>query len=214
MSTKKKLLGVSGSPRKSATRRALQIALEEAERVYGNRIEVEMISLHGKKIAPCNHCNYCKKNDSLCVIDDAMTELYGKISEADSFLFASPVYAMNVTPQLHAFFSRMRPLHKIKGGVLRNKLGAGIAVGGTRNGGQEQTINSIINACLTRGIIYVGGEPGNYSGAMVCSRDNGPAGVEEDEVGMESLKNMGARIAEVTLMFDPAAVKGREAAAL
>jgi len=202
MSEKKKILGVSGSPRKSSTLRALEIALGEAQHRYDDRVETELVSLHGKKLAPCNHCNYCKRNDSLCVIDDAMTELYEKIAEADSFLFASPVYAMNITPQMHAFFTRMRPLHKVKGGALRNKLAGGIAVGGTRNGGQEQTINAIINACLTRGMIYVGGEPGDYSGAMVWSKDNGPEGVEQDEEGLDALLCMGARIAEVTLMCD------------
>lgn len=203
MSEMRKILGISGSPRKSATYHALEVALGEAERVHGDLVETEMISLHNKKIAPCNHCNYCKNNNSLCILNDAMTDLYEKLVDADAFLFASPVYAMNVTPQMHAFFSRMRPIHRVKGGALRNKIAGAIAVGGTRNGGQEQTVNALINAALTRGIIFVGGEPGDYSGAMVWSKDNGKEGVEEDEEGYDALLCLGARIAELSSLLPP-----------
>jgi len=195
-----KILGVSGSPRRSATYRSLEIALEAAKQKEG--IETEIISLHGKNIKPCYHCDLCKKKKVLCHIEDYMLELYPKLKEADAFIFASPVYAMNITPQLHSLFSRMRPLHEIKGGALRNKLASGIAVGGTRNGGQELTINAIIHACLTRGMIFVGNEPGNYSGAMVWSKDQGAKGVEEDKVGFESIKNLGNRLAEIALIME------------
>ena len=195
-----KILGISGSPRKSATYHSLKIALQAAQQRDG--IETEIIALNGKNIDPCNHCDLCKKKKILCHIEDYMLELYPKLKEADGFIFASPVYAMNITPQLHSFFSRMRPLHEIKGGVLRNKLSCGIAVGGTRNGGQEMTINAITHACLTRGMIIVGNEPGNYSGAMVWSKDKGSTGVEEDEVGLASIKNLGYRFAEIVLIME------------
>ncbi len=195
-----KILGISGSPRKLSTYHALEIALKAAASKEG--VETELISLKGKKIEPCHHCNYCKKNDSLCYIDDYMKELYPKLEEADAFIFASPVYVMNITPQLQALFSRLRPIHKIKGGSLRNKLAAGIAVGGTRNGGQEITLSAIIHSCLARGIIFVGNEPGNYSGAMVWSKDQGAKGVDHDVIGYESLKNLGNRLAEVALIMD------------
>lgn len=192
------VVGVSGSPRKSATYYSLELVLQEAERAGEGEIVTEMINLHDSKVTPCNHCNYCKRNKSLCIIEDSMTEIYPTLREAAAFVFASPVYAMNITPQLAAFFTRMRPLHEVGGGILRNKIATGVAVGGTRNGGQEHTINAIINACLTRGIVYVGNEPGNYSGAMVWSKDNGRKGVDEDTLGRESLINLGGRIAGMT----------------
>ncbi len=192
-----KLLGMSGSPRNMSTYRSLEIALSEAAKHEG--VETEIVALKGMDIAPCNHCNYCKKHDSLCIIDDDMQQLYPKLKEADAFLFASPVYVMSVTPQLHALFTRMRCLHKLKGGVLRNKLASAISVGGTRHGGQEMTVSAIAHACLTRGIIFVGNEPGNYTGAMVWSKDNGRKGVDDDEIGCESLINVGNRLAEVSL---------------
>lgn len=194
-----KILGISGSPRKASTYHALEIALQAAASKGG--VETELISLKGKKIEPCRHCNYCKKNDSLCCIDDYMKELYPKIEEADAFIFASPVYLMNISPHLQALFSRLRPLHKNKGGSLRDKLAAGIAVGGTRNGGQETTLSAIIHSCLAKGIIFIGNKPGNYSGAMLWSKDQGAKGVDHDVIGCESLKNLGNRLAEVALIM-------------
>lgn len=197
-----KVLGVSGSPRKSSTFKATKIALEACAK---ENVDTEIINLKDYKIEPCFHCNYCKKDDSeknrICAIDDDMEKLYDKLISYDGFIFASPVYAMNITPQLHSFFTRFRPLHKIKGGVMRNKLAVGIAVGGTRNGGQESTLNAIANACWTRGIIYLGNEPGNYSGAMVWSKDNGAEGVVEDKTGFDSLINAGERIGKLTKIF-------------
>ena len=59
------------------------------------------------------------------------------------FVIASSVYVFNASPQLGAFFSRMRPLFHIAKTSLRDKFGVAIAVGGTRNGGQEATGTTI-----------------------------------------------------------------------
>ncbi len=190
-----RILGICGSPRTASTWRGLQIAMESAAEELGGEGETELVSFKGKRIEPCNHCNACKKNGGTCVIKDDMTELYDKLIEADAFVFASPVYVMNVTPQMSAFFSRMRPLHAVKGGKLKDKVATAIAVGGTRHGGQEQTVGAIVNACLTRGIVYVGGEPGFYSGAMAWSEDKGAAGIDADLIAVDALKCSGKRIA-------------------
>ncbi|WP_020611542.1 flavodoxin family protein [Sediminispirochaeta bajacaliforniensis] len=197
----KKILGIVGSPRKAATYESLQVALEGARTFSPDDLNVELVSFKGKKIAPCNHCNACKRNGGRCVIEDDMTPLYESLLEADSFIFASPVYAMNMTPQLSAFFSRMRALHDRDGGKLRNKLATAIAVGGRRNGGQELTISNIVHACLTRGIVYVGGEPGFYSGAMVWSGDKGKDVLSFDEEAENSLLSLGRRLAYWTLLI-------------
>ena len=202
-----RILGVNGSPRKSATYRALEIALEAAREMPG--VETDLVSLHNLKVQPCTQCDWCKRNSSLCRIQDDMVGLYPKISEADAFIVASPVYVMSITPQMSAFISRWRPMHHVMKGSLRNKLAAGIAVGGTRNGGQEMTISTLAHAMMARGLIYVGNEPGTYSGAMVWSKDRGVAGTEEDTVGTDSARTLGKRLAEVTVVM----VAGKEALA-
>jgi multimeric flavodoxin WrbA len=200
------ILGICGSPRKAATLKALEIALEAAGEAGAGEVETELVFFKGRKISPCNHCNACKRNGGTCIIEDDMKPLYEKVLKADGFVFASPVYAMNMTPQLSAFFSRLRPLHDETGGKLRNRIATGIAVGGKRNGGQENTISNIIHACMTRGIVYIGGEPGFYSGAMIWSRDKGADWVQDDPVGLDALLHSGRRIAYWTRLV--AAGKG------
>ena len=191
------ILGICGSPRKASTYHALEITLQAAAST--GRVTTEMISLYNKVVQPCNQCDGCKKpgRQELCRIKDDMADIYPRLTGADAIIFASPVYSMNMTPQLDALFSRMRPFFQLKGGALRNKLASAIAVGGSRNGGQESTVMAICHACLSRGLIFVGNEPGNYSGAMVWSNDRGAKGVDEDVSGCESLKNLGSRFAEV-----------------
>ncbi len=61
--------------------------------------------------------------ENWCVIKDDMQELLEKFVEADAYVVASPVYVYTVTPQLLAFFSRMRPLFHVYPEKLRNKFG-------------------------------------------------------------------------------------------
>lgn len=202
-----RILGVNGSPRKSSTYRALELALAAARELDG--VETELISLHGKGVGPCNHCDWCKRNQKLCRLEDDMEQFYPKIMDAHAILVASPVYAMNVTPQMQAFISRWRPIHHVRRGVLRDKLAAGITVGGTRHGGQEIAMSALAHGMMARGLIFIGNEPGNYSGAMVWSHDKGAVGTEEDTVGTDSLRKLGQRLARLALQMEA----GRQALA-
>jgi multimeric flavodoxin WrbA len=195
------ILGINGSPRKSATYRSLEIALAAAE--ASAALKTVIVSLHGKTIKPCIHCNHCKNSTpGHCPIKDYMQELYPVLRDADAYLFASPVYVMNVTPQIHAMFSRMRALHN--SGAFRNKPAAAIAVGAGRNGGQELVINAIFHAAITRGMLFVGNEPDGYhhSGGSVWSKDLGAQGVDIDETGLESITLLGKRLAEITCLLN------------
>lgn len=193
-----KLLGLCGSPRKGATEAVLQAALREAANLPG--IETEFMTLRGKKVQPCTGCDYCKSHKTRCYIEDDMQGLFDTFVAADAFLVASPVYVMGPTPQLAAFFSRLRPVHHVFPGVLRNKVGGAIAVGGTRNGGQEVTVNAIINYMLTRGLVVVGGEIGGYAGGKVWSQDR-REGAGEDHIGMDTVRGLARRVAEVALLL-------------
>ncbi len=195
-----KILGVSGSPRKAATEYALMQALEAAEEVKG--IQTQLISLRNRKIGFCIHCDRCiREETSYCVIhaDDDMHELYEPFYEADAYIIGSPVYDMGVTGQLATFFNRFRSTWnyvKEKPGHFSNKVGSAIAVGGTRNGGQETTINVILGFYYTMGIMVVSGGMGIYHGASVWSKDKKALGAQEDEIGMKNVRTIGRKVAE------------------
>ena len=75
---------------------------------------------------------------------------------------------------------------------LKNKVCGAIAVGGSRNGGQESTISVIHDFLLIHDAIIVGdGEPmAHYGGTGVGDTKN-------DDIGIETSKNLGKRVAEL-----------------
>lgn len=196
-----KLLGICASPRKAATEYVLTQALEAAQEAFPE-IEIELVALRGKRIAPCNDCRYCKRESTFCCIKDDMQPLLEKMIAADGLLIASPVYAMGATPQLHALASRMRPAAHCYPGALRNKFAAAIAVGGTRNGGQECAVTDIINLFGTRSINIVTNERRGYTGGKVWSQDNGAEGAAADEIGLKTCTDLAKKLAEVCVIYD------------
>ena len=196
-----RILGISGSPRKGTTDYLTQIALEEAAKVPG--VEVDFLPLHGRNINHCIQCEQClkldpgKKYDHFCApFHDDMDELIPRFLAADGYIIASPVYEMNVTPLLGIFMGRFRPLWRVFKGVHRNKVGGAIAIGGTRHGGQELTVQMINSFYLLNEMLAVSGPSGGYCGACVWSRDKLPDELD-DPLGVEKVRGVGRRVAEL-----------------
>jgi multimeric flavodoxin WrbA len=201
-----KLLGICGSPRNAATEYVLRKALDTASEIQG--IETDLILLRGKKINFCIHCNRCIREEktSCPVYDDDMTGLYERFYASDAYLIASPVYEMNITAQLAAFFNRFRPTYLLLRSDpthFSDKFGSAIAVGGTRNGGQEMAINAIHGFYHTHGITIINGGLGCYAGAAVWSQDREAKGAEEDERGMKNALLVARKLAQVTASHVP-----------
>jgi multimeric flavodoxin WrbA len=194
-----RILGICGSPRKGATHFALNTALAEA--VKSADAETSLVELRGKKITPCIGCNKCVNanvNDCLVYQDD-MNRLYKEFFDYDGVLIATPVYEMGITGQLAAFFSRFRPFYlrqKDDPDGMLLKFGAAMAVGGTRNGGQEIAIQIIHGFFHTSGMTIINGGLGAYGGAAVWSQDKMAKGAEEDLKGMENARSVGRRLAK------------------
>lgn len=126
-----------------------------------------------------------------------MTELYNKFYEADGVIIASPAYEMSITAQLSAFFSRFRSAWMISVKdpyFFMKKVGAAIAVGGTRNGGQEFAIQTILNFYNTQGITICNGGSGIYSGAALWSPGDGSQKMDDPD-GIENAKALGKKVA-------------------
>lgn len=195
-----KILGICGSPRRKSSYEALERALAAA-RAADPEVETELVELRAKKINFCIHCNKCLRDqsDRCTVFTDDMTPLYDKFYEADGILIASPVYEMNITAQLCTFFDRFRSAW-LKGvqdpGFFAHKVGAGITVGGTRNGGQESTMNAITNFFLTQGMTVCTGGSGMYSGPMLWNPGDG-SGTIDDPDGFKNCEILGAKLAKM-----------------
>ncbi|HEY3313726.1 MAG TPA: flavodoxin family protein [Bacillota bacterium] len=199
-----KIIGVSGSPRKGATQYAVREALQSAEEVPG--VSTEFIDLRGKKLGFCNHCNRCvREGIRHCVgnkEDDLTPEIYAKMTEADGFVFGSPVYQMTMSAQLQAFINRLRPIAPlIREGHWASRVGGAIAVGGTRHGGQETTLLAINNFFLCTGMVSVSGGVYAYNGGAIWSQDKKEEGAHDDLVGIETVRVLGRRVAFTAKML-------------
>ena len=195
------ILGISASPRKGGTEAAVQIALEAAAAFPG--VGTEFVSLRGKDIRHCIHCNRCMREDTFCCpqFEDDMGEIYPRILEADAYIFGSPVYQMNPSAQLFSLFNRLRPLGKLtsKGG-WGAKVAGSVVVGGTRNGGQDTALESLNNLLFATGMIVVSGGVYAYNGgsAWVCTEPRNV--MEDDQIGAMTVKVLGRRVAVVASM--------------
>ncbi len=131
---------------------------------------------------------------------DDMQQLYDKLIWADAILIGTPVYQGTLSAQTKTMLERCRALVASNPRVFTNKIGAALAVGGDRIGGQEPAIQDIIGFYLINGIIPVGGGAfGANFGASLWSRDRGADGVAEDAEGLRSLHKTMDRFVETAL---------------
>lgn len=98
-----KILGIVCSPRPHGNTEILvQTALAKAEE---QSAEIELVTLAGKNISPCDACYSCRQTGK-CHIKDDMPNIYTKLSEADGIIFGTPVYYWNVTAQAKLLIDR------------------------------------------------------------------------------------------------------------
>ena len=180
-----KVFGISASPRMAATAWIINEALRYVKDEYD--AETRFFSVHAKKINFCIHCDTCIKKGS-CVFNDAMDDIYLGFEWADAVLIGTPVYQGTLSGQAKVIFDRMRAFVAKDPHALSGKLGAAIADGGDRIGGQEIALRSIIDFYMINEMIPVSGGPfGANLGATIWSRDKGADGVKEDKEGLKSL---------------------------
>lgn len=100
----KKVLILSGSPRKDGNSDILCNQFAKGALEAGNQVEVVRVA--DKKIAPCRACYYCRSHNGECVIKDDMAEVLQKMIDADVIVLASPVYFYSIDAQLKAVIDR------------------------------------------------------------------------------------------------------------
>ena len=191
-----KIIGIVGSPRSNGnTENLVTEALQSAKDAGA---ETELIKLGTAEIEPCIACDICKATGE-CAIYDDMGEILEKIRDCQGLIIGSPVYFGSVTSQLKMLIDRSRPLRMDF--KLKNKVGGAIAVGGSRNGGQETTISAIHDFLLIHDVIIVGdGAPlAHYGGTGVGSAKEAS---ESDEVGLQTSRNLGRRVAELAMKIN------------
>ena len=180
------LFGICGSPRIGSTDYAVKAALQYAEENY--LIQTTYFSCHKKELNFCIHCDFCVRKKQGCVFKDDMKEVYDNLEWADALIIGTPVYQGTLSGQTKVLLDRCRAVVAKDPSFFKNKVGAAIAVGGDRIGGQELAIQAIINFYIISEMIPVGGGSfGANLGGTFWSKDKGAEGVREDAVGLKSL---------------------------
>ncbi len=191
------LLGISGSPRQAATDFVIREALKYAEENYN--VLTNYFSVAKKTIAFCIHCDYCIRTKKGCIHKDDMQEVYAKLEWADALILGSPVYQGNISGQLKTLLDRCRAVVAKNPAFFEKKIGAAIAVGGDRIGGQEPTLRSIHDFYIINNAFSVGGGAfGANLGATIWSKDKGASGAEADKRGLKTLYRTVDRLISVT----------------
>jgi multimeric flavodoxin WrbA len=189
------VLGICGSPRNQGTEFAIKYALELAKDKFG--FEIEFWTVRGKTIKFCVHCDYCIREKKGCMHVDNLKELYPKLEIAKFFIIGTPVFQGTVSGQLKTVMDRCRALLAQKPDVFKNKIGAALAVGGDRCGGQEIAIRTILDFYQQNKMISVSGAAfGANLGAALWTKDQGRQGVKEDEEGLRTIRKVIKRMAE------------------
>lgn len=171
-----KIIAINGSPHANGNTSAmLDFAFSIAEK---KGIETEKINLSEFKIKPCLACGICKTGLTCAIKDDGMINLYDKFIEADAIILASPTYMGSMTAQIKAWMDRSVALRR-NGFLLRDKLGAALAVGGSRNGGQELVLTQLHGFMHIHGMLIVGDD--NHFGGIVH------APFAEDDFGKQTV---------------------------
>jgi len=113
-----KILAISCSPRKNGNTVAmLEKALAGAK---GDGAGVELYSVAGKNIQPCDGCWGCLKTGK-CHIKDDVPELFDKMTAADGIIFGTPIYFWGMTGQAKTLMDRTISLNQ-PGRNLNNKV--------------------------------------------------------------------------------------------
>ncbi len=103
-----KVIVIKTSLRQNSNSDILADKLIEGAKDAGH--EVECISLKGKTINFCIGCLACQKTQK-CVLKDDAPEIAEKVKNADTLVFATPVYYYEMSGQMKTLLDRLNPLY-------------------------------------------------------------------------------------------------------
>jgi len=145
---------------------------------------------------------YCVRTKQGCIHKDDIVELYDKMEWADAWIIGSPVYQGTVSGQTKTIMDRCRAVVARDPKAFMNKVGAGMADGGDRVGGQEPALQVIHNFYIINEMIPVsGGSFGSNLGGTFWSQDKGAEGIEVDGEGLRSMRKTVRRLIQTAQML-------------
>jgi NAD(P)H dehydrogenase (quinone) len=132
---------------------------------------------------------------NLCSVDSAKIK---DVKSAHAIILGSPVYNANTAPKIQQFINRW----PFKNSPLKNKVGAAFVTAGGISAGEEIVLTNILESMLIFGMIVVGG--GDWKSAFGASAivSEEPFSNIIDEQFINKAKNLGKRVAEITVKLN------------
>lgn len=103
-----KVLILSTSLRANSNSEVLAHACERGAREAGN--DVEFVTLKGRNIGYCIGCLACQRTGQ-CVLRDDAALFCEKVKNADTLVFATPIYYYEMSGQMKTLLDRLNPLY-------------------------------------------------------------------------------------------------------
>ncbi len=101
----KKIVVITGSPRKNGNSQVMTDAFVTAAKAKGHtvtRFDAATMNLNG-----CHACETCYKTGKACSFDDDFNTIAPAILEADVIIFSMPVYWYSIPSQIKAVIDKM-----------------------------------------------------------------------------------------------------------
>lgn len=101
----KKIVVITGSPRKNGNSFAMTDAFIEAAKAKGHTITRFDAAM--KKVSGCHACETCFSTGKACTFDDDFNMIAPAILEADAIVFTMPVYWYSIPAQIKGVIDRI-----------------------------------------------------------------------------------------------------------
>lgn len=101
----KKIVVITGSPRKNGNSFAMTDAFIKAAEAKGHSVTRFDAAL--KKVGGCHACETCFKTGKACSFDDDFNTIAPAILEADAVVFTTPVYWYSLPAQIKGVIDRL-----------------------------------------------------------------------------------------------------------
>ena len=182
-----KAIAICGSPRVDGN---TEILLNTCLAVLAAEgIDVELIRLAGKNIAPCTACSTCARvKDKTCRIkDDDFHEIFNKMIEADIIVLGSPVYFGSATAPMMALLDRSGYVSRFNNNLFSRKIGGPIAV--ARRAGQNFTYAQLLYWFMIADMVV----PGSTYWNVAFGTKKGD--VNQDTEGLDTVRRFAENLA-------------------
>ena len=109
----KKILILNGSPVKNGNTAKLVEWVTQGARLKAAKVEIIRADLLKSKTNGCISCRACQKlKEYKCVINDDVQKVLKQMAQADTIVFATPLYFYGPSAQLKLIIDRMFSLYK------------------------------------------------------------------------------------------------------